>query len=343
MMAERRYGFRFNGVEGGVLLGGVLLASFLIFVSGVYVGREVAGRKGVAQSQVVRVPVSAFTDPAMTAKSTAPNDTTSPRTVAVNTPLTWPAPKEKVVPPVPSIVKSEEPQQREREKTEPATTHVNVPVAPVNVPRTTPSLAVKENDPPPRSKPTVEPFAPKFPVAVASRSERSDKTAAAQTPRIEAKTSVPQSTRGAIEERRPVAQNPRSETAEKKPSAVTVAHVERIESAARPRVPAPEGKRSGEDKNKEAKAALAATKKAAKQLAAWRVQVGATTYQETAHDMARELRELGYDPMVSTVQMNGETLYRVRIGKFGKQGEAASAVGRFRREGRFSQAYLVSE
>ena len=50
MMAERRYGVRFNGVEGGLLLGGVLLASFLIFVSGVYVGREVAGRKGVAQT-----------------------------------------------------------------------------------------------------------------------------------------------------------------------------------------------------------------------------------------------------------------------------------------------------
>jgi cell division septation protein DedD len=81
----------------------------------------------------------------------------------------------------------------------------------------------------------------------------------------------------------------------------------------------------------------------AKASSAWRVQVGATTYQETAQDMARELRELGYRPSVSKVQINGETLYRVRIGSFGKQGEAAATVGRFRREGRFSQAYLVSE
>ena len=84
-------------------------------------------------------------------------------------------------------------------------------------------------------------------------------------------------------------------------------------------------------------------KKAEKQSTGWRVQVGATNYQETAQDMARELRELGYSPLVSKVQMNGETLYRVRIGKFNKQGEAMAAVGRFRREGRFSQAYLVSE
>jgi cell division protein FtsN len=201
---------------------------------------------------------------------------------------------------------------------------------------------VKDDTPPPRTKP-VEPFAPKIPVAMASRSERGEKAAVPQSPRVEAKVSVPQNPRGEAEERKPAPSNPRSDISEKKPATVTVANVEKIESAARLRVPASEGKRAADDKNTETKPTLATAKKAPKLLAGWRVQVGATTYQETAQDMARELRELGYDPMVSKVQMNGETLYRVRIGKFGKQGEAVSTVGRFRREGRFSQAYLVSE
>lgn len=350
MMAERRYGFRFNGVEGGLLLGGVLLTSFLIFVSGVYVGREVAGRKGIVQSQqVLRVPVAAYSDPAVTARAPVPSDTASSR-VAVNTPLTWPVAKEKIVPPVPlepSVTKSEEPQSRERAKAESTPTRVTAPVAPVNVPRTTHSQAVKEETLSPRTKPAAEPLAPKVPVAVASRSERNERAAVTQSPRIEARTPVAQPSRIGAEARRPVTQNPRSEAVEKKPTNVTVANMERAESAARPRVPAPETKRvateKSVDKSKETKPMLAAAKKTEKLVAGWRVQVGATTYQETAQDMARELRELGYEPMVSKVQMNGETLYRVRIGKFGKQGEAVSAVGRFRREGRFSQAYLVSE
>ncbi|MGE0824235.1 MAG: SPOR domain-containing protein [Candidatus Binatia bacterium] len=75
----------------------------------------------------------------------------------------------------------------------------------------------------------------------------------------------------------------------------------------------------------------------------WQVQIGATTYQETAQDMARELRVLGFTPFVSKVRLNGETLYRVRVGKFSNQVEAVTAVNRFRREGRFSQAYIVSD
>jgi cell division protein FtsN len=174
---------------------------------------------------------------------------------------------------------------------------------------------VREEQVPSRTKPAIEPFAPKPSVAAAARAEKSPPPAAS-----------------------------REETERKKSEPVTVAHAEKVEPAARPRALAPGAKRPADGKSVEVKRPQEPAKKAAATASSpWRVQVGATTYQETAQDMARELRELGYRPSVSKVQVNGETLYRVRIGSFGKQGEAAAAVGRFRREGRFSQAYPVSE
>lgn len=314
MMVERRYGFRFSGAEGGVLLGSILISSFLIFVSGVYVGREVAGRKGVSQNQVVRVPASSFGDP-VASRTTSASDPLTVRTPSVNAPLTWPVEKEKTTPPVPSLVRRQELQPREKEKSEPPHSQESASVAVASAPHMRSSPLVNEkNNVPSRSKPALEPFTPKIVGPVATRME---KAAPAMLSRME--------------------------NGDGKLAAITVAHVEKVEPPARPRGSALEVKRSSDGKGNEAKSVQVPVKKVAKQTPGWRVQVGATTYQETAQDIARELRELGYDPLVSRVQMNGETLYRVRIGKFGKQGEAVAAVGRFRREGRFSQAYLVSE
>ena len=178
--------------------------------------------------------------------------------------------------------------------------------------RTEPSPFVSEENIPSRARPQGEPSGPKSPAALASRTDK-------RSPDMSS----------------------RNDNVEKKPAAVTVARVEKGEPQMRVQGLTPEARRTLE--GKEVKPAVPVVKKETKQLAGWRVQVGATTYEETAHDMARELRELGYSPLVSKVHMNGETLYRVRIGKFNKQGEAVAAVGRFRREGRFSQAYLVSE
>ena len=312
MMTERRYGFRFSGAEGGLLIGSVLLASFLIFVSGVYVGREVAGRKIVPQPQIVRAPVAFSSSPV----ATRPPTITEPapvRTASVNPPVTWPVAREKIVPPAPPLARSDIPTEKEKDRMEVTPSRGNEPMVTANPLRVPNSPSVSDYSVPQRTKPTAEPFLPKVPVAAASRTEKTTTAAS------------------------------RGENGDKKPVPITVAHVEKAETPARPRALALETKRSSEGKSSEAKPTQEATKKTAKQLAGWRVQVGATTYQETAQDMARELRELGYSPLVSAVQMNGETLYRVRIGKFGKQGEAVAAVGRFRREGRFSQAYLVSE
>jgi cell division septation protein DedD len=180
--------------------------------------------------------------------------------------------------------------------------------------RVAPSRVNDDSNVPSRAKPGEESLTPKLPSAVDSQTEKTVSAVAA-----------------------------RGENTDRKPSSLTVAHVEKSETPVRPRASAAEVKRPVDEKGNETKPGLTAAKKPEKPSAGWRVQVGATTYQETAQDMARELRELGYSPLVSKVQMNGETLYRVRIGKFNKHGEAAAAVGRFRREGRFSQAYLVSE
>ncbi|MBM4255156.1 MAG: hypothetical protein FJ147_04580 [Deltaproteobacteria bacterium] len=325
-MTGRHYGFRFNGVEGGLLLGSILLASFLIFVSGVYVGREVGGRKVVAPSHVVRVPISPVPDPIVTRTTPTSESNAAVRTDATSqTSMTWPVTSEKSVSPTPPLPRAEVTQRPAQEK--PRLSPSAVPTPATKEPRTVSSLVVKEDPRPARTKPPAEPFAPKIPVAVESRPEKATTT-------IAARTEKPSPT---------VTQ--RAENTAKRPTPVTVAHVERTEPPARPRSVVAEGKRAEDGKSSEVKKPQEIAKKVAKSPAtsAWRVQVGATTYQETAQDMARELRELGYRPSVSKVQINGETLYRVRIGSFGKQGEAAATVGRFRREGRFSQAYLVTE
>jgi cell division protein FtsN len=46
---------------------------------------------------------------------------------------------------------------------------------------------------------------------------------------------------------------------------------------------------------------------------------------------------------VSRVTKEGQVLYRVRVGKFATQEEAVAAMSRFRHDGRFPQAYAVSE
>lgn len=75
----------------------------------------------------------------------------------------------------------------------------------------------------------------------------------------------------------------------------------------------------------------------------WKVQVEATRREEVAREIAKSLRAQGYTPSVSKVQKEGEVLYRIRVGKFATQDEAVAAIGRFRRDGKFSQAYPVSE
>src|SRR5215204_6503152 len=79
-MTERRYGFRFNAVEAGVLVVSVLFASVLIFLSGVYVGKGVEAHRAVEQTTTLRMPI---------------NITNESRAPGANTPLAWKLPKDK--------------------------------------------------------------------------------------------------------------------------------------------------------------------------------------------------------------------------------------------------------
>jgi len=74
----------------------------------------------------------------------------------------------------------------------------------------------------------------------------------------------------------------------------------------------------------------------------WSVQIHATRDEKAAQQLVRKLRDQGYVPLVSKIVRDGEVWYRVRVGSFANSEEARASVERFRREGKFSQAYPVS-
>ncbi|MBI3248565.1 MAG: SPOR domain-containing protein [Deltaproteobacteria bacterium] len=74
----------------------------------------------------------------------------------------------------------------------------------------------------------------------------------------------------------------------------------------------------------------------------WSVQVYASQTEGEAKRLADQLRGQGHSPVVSKVERNGETWYRVRIGVFASADEARHSVEQFRREGKFRQAYPTS-
>lgn len=74
----------------------------------------------------------------------------------------------------------------------------------------------------------------------------------------------------------------------------------------------------------------------------WSVQVYASQTEGEAKRLADQLRGQGHSPVVSKVERNGETWYRVRIGAFASADEARISVEQFRREGKFRQAYPTS-
>lgn len=74
----------------------------------------------------------------------------------------------------------------------------------------------------------------------------------------------------------------------------------------------------------------------------WSIQVHVTKSRRTAYQLAAELRKQGHTASVNTLTKNGEALYRLRVGTF-TQEEAQRVAVRFRREGKFAQAYLVSD
>ncbi len=76
--------------------------------------------------------------------------------------------------------------------------------------------------------------------------------------------------------------------------------------------------------------------------AGWTVQVGATTDQEQAAAIAARLRRQGYDAYTLESPVRGQTLYRVRVGRFASRDKALELEGRLKQAGH-ENAYITPQ
>jgi len=76
--------------------------------------------------------------------------------------------------------------------------------------------------------------------------------------------------------------------------------------------------------------------------AGWTVQVSATTDQEQAAAIAARLRRQGYDAYTLESPMRGQTLYRVRVGRFANRERAQEMEGRLKQAGH-ENAYITPQ
>ena len=75
----------------------------------------------------------------------------------------------------------------------------------------------------------------------------------------------------------------------------------------------------------------------------WSVQVNATRDEATANGLVRKLQERGYNAYVVRVGLQGDTWYRVRVGRFPTMEAATAVVVRLKNEERYSRAFLVND
>ena len=285
-MTERRYGFRFNAVEAGVLVASVLFASVLIFLSGVYVGKGVEAHRAGEQTTALRMPIN------LTNESRAPG---------ANTPLAWKLPKDKPTETQPSG--SSVGEERERPST-------NLQDR---------SLAAPTQKDPARKNLETDTLS----------QERLEKSEEKVRPKAEegATASAKEKSRSARESSPIAREKARTDTGGNREPTIRTAAVQ---------------SRSN-DEYQAKKISPLPTPKVTNAAKKWKVQVEATSREEVAQEIAKSLRAQGYAPSISKVQKEGEVLYRIRVGKFATQEEAVAAISRFRRDGKFSQAYPVSE
>jgi len=307
-MAERHYSFHFSLPEGCVMAVGFLLTSFLVFLFGVYVGKEVEAHKAVQQARTMRLPVSASAEP----QHSRPTADPSGRAPSPSTE------KPVVIPPASNalaVAALPEPQPT------PKSTGASVnPVAPSTSPQ---PLTDEQNKLPLPSSPPPPPSVASLGGPVSS----SPKTSLASKPPPQALA--------------PKAPTPVVSSGPK-PQPASSPNTGLVSPKDSPSVPL--GTEFSDARAPAADAPLASKeKKAQAPSGRWVVQVQATTQEEAAQNLARQLREQGLAPSVSKVERQGEVWYRVRVGKFANEDEARAVVSRFRREGKFSQAYPVLE
>jgi cell division septation protein DedD len=75
----------------------------------------------------------------------------------------------------------------------------------------------------------------------------------------------------------------------------------------------------------------------------WSVQVNATRDESAANGLVRRLQERGYNAYVVRVGLQGDTWFRVRVGRFPTMEAATAVVVRLKNEERYSRAFLVND
>ena len=75
----------------------------------------------------------------------------------------------------------------------------------------------------------------------------------------------------------------------------------------------------------------------------WTVQVNATTSVQQATELARKLREKGYQAYTVQAPIRGQTWYRVRVGRFANREQAKELESRLRSSEHLENAYVTPQ
>jgi cell division septation protein DedD len=310
IMTERRYGFRFNIVEAGVLIVSVVLVSVCIFLSGVYVGKGVEAHRAIEQTTALRMPIKIV------------NESRAPGT---NTSLAWKLPKDKPTetePSDPSAVVGES----ERPSTNPEAQSLAASARKSSA-RKSPVTNIVSDERPEQGEEKLRQKSEDWAAAAAKENPRSLKEASSSKAEDHSLVSANDKFHSVKESLPTAREKARTDTSNNREPTGRTAAVQ-----SRPN-----------EKSEEKKISPVTPQKVTNGTKKWKVQVEATSREEVAQDIAKSLRAQGYAPSVSKVRKEGGILYRVRVGRFASQEEAVAAIGRFRRDGKFSQAYPVSE
>ena len=73
----------------------------------------------------------------------------------------------------------------------------------------------------------------------------------------------------------------------------------------------------------------------------WSVQVKAFARQRDAGELAKRLKNKGYDAFVVAIQIKGRTWYRVRVGHLATQREAQGLLLKLKREEKYTRAIIT--
>ena len=73
----------------------------------------------------------------------------------------------------------------------------------------------------------------------------------------------------------------------------------------------------------------------------WTVQVSAFPNDRTSRDLAKRLRNAGYEAYVAQAHINGQTWHRVRVGRLTTRGQAKELQGLLMRKLKFRQAFIT--